>query len=51
MEWHRLGYLTRVTCASIDGTGMSNDNPTRDLQNESKNIIFGPELNELWLIS
>ena len=31
--------------------GTGNDSPTRDLQNESKNIIFGPELSELQLIS
>ena len=29
------------------GTGTSHDSPTRHLQNESKNIIFGPELSEL----
>ena len=41
-----LGYPARVA-----GTGTGNDSPTRDLQNESKNIIFGPELSELQLIS
>ena len=29
------------------GTGTSSDSATRYLQNESKNIIFGPELSEL----
>jgi len=33
------------------GTGTGNDSPTRDLQNESKNMFFGGELNEIQPIS
>ena len=40
------GSRVRV-CA---GTGTGNDSPTRKLSNESKNIFFGQELSELWLI-
>ena len=29
------------------GIGMGHDSPTSHLQNESKNIVFGPELSEL----
>jgi len=33
------------------GIGIGNNFPTRDLQNMSKNIFFGGELNEIHLIS
>jgi hypothetical protein len=39
-EQHGLGYPVWVTV-----TGR--DSPTHDLQKQSKNIIFGPELSEL----
>ena len=43
----RPGFRVRVPL----GMGTGYDSPTRELSNESKNIIFGPKLKELQLIS
>ena len=40
------GYQVRVSA----GTGAGHESHTRDLSNESKNIIFGSKLNEIQLI-
>ena len=38
-------YESQVKISAVTGTG--HDRPTRHFQNESKNIISGPELTEL----
>ena len=43
----RPGFRVRVPL----GMGTGYDSPTRELSNESKNIIFGPKLKEVQLIS
>jgi hypothetical protein len=46
-----LGNPARVPGTGTAGMGTGYDSPTRELSNESKNIIFGPKLKELQLIS
>ena len=42
-----LGSPYGLQVGESAGTGTGHDSSTRHLQNESKNIIFGPELSEL----
>ena len=49
-EMHRFFVPTQVTGEDIRGIGIGSNHSTRDLQNMSKNIFFGKELNEIQLI-